>query len=233
MDMTHAPAVSTWHLRQFSVFDDFDHGELERVANRLHIREFRSRDPVFLPGDIPGNVYLLLSGRVKITRTDPATGKEHSLYVVSPGEMFGILARQEKGRGNTGAIAIQRSLVGHLRSEEFDRLMKNDSFAREVTRLMGRRLVQMVAHVDDLVFRDVHRRLLRLLVQLSEQFPGEAKSGLLIDVRLTQEDMAELIGTSRESVNIALNDFRRGGLIALHGHRVIVRDVHRLAEAAR
>ena len=231
--MTQAPSVSTWHLRQFGVFDDLDHGELERVASRLHIREFRSRDPVFLPGDIAANVYLLLSGRVKITRTDPATGKEHSLYVVSPGELFGILARQEAGRGNTGAIAVQRSLVGLLRSGEFDRLMKSDSFAREVMRLMGRRLVQMVAHVDDLVFRDVHRRLLRLLLQLSEQFPGEAKSGLLIDVRLTQEDIAELIGTSRESVNIALSDFRREGLIDLHGHRVIVRDIRRLTEAAR
>jgi CRP/FNR family transcriptional regulator len=231
--MTVAPAVSTWHLRQFSVFQHFDHDELAQVSRRIHTREFRAREPIFIPGEAAKSIHFLLSGRVKITRTDPSSGREHSLYVVRPGELFGILARQEDGHGNTGATAIQRSLVGHLRAEAFERLLRNESFAREVMRLTGERLLRVATHVDDLVFRDVHARLLRLLLQLSEQFPGETRLGLMIDVKLTQEDMAGLIGTSRESVNIALHDFRRQGLIDVQGHRIIVRDVHRLAKAAR
>jgi CRP/FNR family transcriptional regulator len=226
------PIPNTWHLRQFSIFDHFDHEELERVTRILRVSEFARRDPVFLPSNEPRNVYFLLKGRVKITRTDANTGKEHILYIIRPGELFGMLARAEHGTGNTGAAAMQKSLVGYIPGPDFDRLLENQRFAHEINKLVGERMVRIASRLDDLVFRDVHSRLARLLLRLSREFPARRDDAPAIDVRLTQSDMAQLIGTTRESVNIAINEFKNDGLVSMKGRQIVIRDHNRLEEVA-
>lgn len=219
----------TWQLRQFSIFDHLDPASFESVTRVLHVKEFRKRDPIFLPCDAPRNVYFLLSGRVKVTRTDPLTGREVILFIIRPGELFGLLSRMGEPRANTSAVALQRSHVGYIRGTDFDRLMASPGFALEINRLVGERLVRVATRLDELVFRDVHSRLSRLLLRLADEFPGSRNGSRAIDVTLTQQDLADLIGSTRESANIALNDFRRQGLIDLNRRTIVIRDADRLA----
>jgi CRP/FNR family cyclic AMP-dependent transcriptional regulator len=230
--MGNGPNPKTWHLRQFSIFDHFDHQALESVTRILRVKEFDRRSPIFLPSSEPRNVYFLIRGRVKITRTDPATGREFSLYIIHPGELFGILARAENGNGNTSAVTLQRSLVAYIPGRAFDQLLQNQRFAAEVNHLVGERLVRVASRLDDLVFRDVHSRLSRLLLRLADEFPAEHGNRRAIDVKLTQSDLAQLIGTTRESVNIVLNEFKRDGLVGVQRRQIVILDRDRLAEIA-
>jgi CRP/FNR family transcriptional regulator len=220
------------HLRRFSLFAPLSPGDLDDIARVLRVREFRAREPVFLAPDPSKGVYLLMTGCVKVTRGDPRSGKELIVHVVRPGELFGLLARADTGRSNTAAVALHRSTVGHIAGRDIDRLSAKRSFAIGLNRLVGERLAYIASRLDELAFRDVATRLARQLVRLAEDFPGVHDGMPAIDVALTQQDLADLIGATRESTNIALNDLRRGGMIDVHRRLVVIRDLDRLRESA-
>jgi len=118
--------------------------------------------------------------------------------------------------------------VGCFSGDDFDRLARNVEFSAEVNRLIRERLARITARLDELVFRDVHARLARLLLRLAREFPLDHNGTPGIDVPLTQQDLADLIGSTRESANIAVNDFRRQGLIDIRRRHILIRDSDRL-----
>ena len=226
------PPEMTWHLRRFSIFEHFDRSELEAVTRVLRVQQYARRESIFLPSDEPENVYFLLTGRVKITRVDPNTGKELILFIIRPGELFGLLARPDGVSANTSATALQRSLVGYIRRHDFERLASGTGFAHELNKLAGERLVKVTNRLEEMVFRDVPSRLARLLLRLADEFPGKKGGCRSVDVRLTQQDLADLIGATRESTNIAINDFKRRDLIGTRGRTLVILDITGLKEIA-
>ncbi len=229
---TNHPA-KTWHLRKFSVFEHFDPGELEALTRVLRVKQYARREPVFLPSSELNNVYFLLSGRVKITRIDPQTGKELILYIIRPGELFGLLSHIA-GTADAGnsAVALERSLVGYIHRPDFERLAQRRAIATEMSRLAGKRLVMVTNRLEEMVFRDVPERLAGLLLRLADEFPRDSRDGRGIDVRLTQQDLADLIGTTRESANIAINNFKHRGLIDVRRRTIWITDAAGLRRMA-
>jgi len=198
------------------------------VARVLRVREFGKREAIFLPSREPSQVFLLLEGCAKITRTDPLTCRELILFIVRPGELFGLPALTTDRHANTSAVALERSRVGCMNGDDFERLARNSEFSAELNRLVSERLARITERLDELVFRDVHSRLARLLLRLAHEFPREQNGTPVIDVPLTQQDLADLIGSTRESANIAVNDFKRQGLIDIRRRFILIRDPERL-----
>jgi len=231
--MMVAPQEMTWHLRRFSVFEHFDPHELQSVTRVLRVRQFSPREPVFLSTHTRDNVYFLLTGRVKVTRIDPHTGKELILYIIRPGELFGLLkgADGSPHAGNS-AIAMARSLVGYVHRTDFERLAQHGAVAAELNRMADERLLSVTHRLEEMVFRDVPSRLAALLLRLSERFPrrGDGRTG--IDVRLTQQDLADMIGSTRESASIVINDFKRRGLIEVKRRNIWITDADSLRQIA-
>jgi CRP-like cAMP-binding protein len=220
------------HLRRFSVFRDFEPAELESVARTMHVREFARREPIYLPTDDGGSIHFLIDGCVKVTRFDPLTGKEVILYLVRPGELFGFLPRADASANNTSGIALQRAVVGRLSRRDFDRLERTHEFSIELNRVVGQRLVKVATRIDDLVFGEVPARLARLLMRLYSEFPGTHAGAPAIDLALTQQDLADLIGATRERTNNALSQFKRQGLIHYRRGAIELRDRRELGEIA-
>lgn len=222
-----------WHLRRFRVFEHVDAGELESVTRLLRVKQYASREPVFLSSDKRENVYFLLSGRVKMTRIDPHSGKELILYIIRPGELFGLLAGADGSpHAGNSAIALERSLVGHVRRPDFERIAERRAVTAELMRRADERLTTVTHRLEEMVFRDVPARLAGLLLRLAERFPREQNGRRGIDVRLTQQDIANMIGTTRESASIAINDFKRRGLIEVRRRNIWILDGPRLEEIA-
>jgi CRP/FNR family transcriptional regulator len=226
------PGAAIWHLRRFGVFEHSDHDQLEAVARVLRIREYKRRDAVFLPGDEPTRVYFLLTGRVKVSRVDPDTGKELILFIVRPGEPFGLLARASDGNAGTTAVALQHSRVGYIQRDDFDRLSQSESVAPELSRLIRERFATVATRLEDIAFRDVGSRLARLLLRLANDFPANVEGRRAIGVRLTQQDLADLIGATRERTNKTLSEFRRRGLIDSRRRTLRILDSPRLEKVA-
>ncbi|HEX5131950.1 MAG TPA: Crp/Fnr family transcriptional regulator, partial [Candidatus Krumholzibacteria bacterium] len=110
-------------------------------------------------------------------------------------------------------FALQRSLVGYVPRGDFERMTQQKEFVTELNRLAGERLVKVTNRLEEMVFRDVPSRLASLLLRLADEFPAQRNGRRVIDVRLTQQDLADLIGATRETTSIAINDFRRRGLL--------------------
>jgi CRP/FNR family transcriptional regulator, cyclic AMP receptor protein len=222
---THITTVAR-QLGRAAPFRRMEPLQLDEIARALRVQVYRRRELVFASRrEVPG-ILILLDGRVKLIRADPRTGRELILFIVRPGELFGM--PESEASEPASAVALDQSVVGRMRAADFERLIQNPEFAAEIARMTANRLAHVTSRLDELVFRDVPARLARLLLRLARDFPGEHNGAATIDVRLTQQDLADLIGSTRESASLAVNHFKRQGLIDVRQRVIFIRDSERL-----
>ncbi|MBD3288927.1 cyclic nucleotide-binding domain-containing protein [candidate division KSB1 bacterium] len=221
-----------WYLKKFNLFENISHDELENISDKVSDNEVKKRDIVYLEGDTGENLYFLKKGRVKISRVNEA-GKEITLTMLEPGEIFGELGLFDDQPRQTTATALEDSLICMMRRADFEQLMSNKpELGFKLSKLMGLRLRHFENRIDDLIFRDVPSRLARLLLRLSEQHPIETENGLKINIKLSQQELANLIGATREMTSSVLNNFRKDGIISLESKHIYIQDNKALRKIA-
>jgi CRP-like cAMP-binding protein len=167
-------------------------------------------------------VYLLKRGRVKIANTAPS-GKEVTFDILEPGEVFGELDVLEDAPRSTSAEALDDALICVIPRRDFDQyLAMHPTVMFKLTKLIGLRLKKIQSRVEDLVFRDVPARLAHLLSELSKTEGVTDKQGMRLKVKLTHQEMANLIGCSRETVSTTMGQFRDDGLIQMDGRTITI-----------
>lgn len=192
------------------------------LAERMVPRRFHGNQIVFHLGDPGGLLYILISGKIKITRATPE-GQEALLAILGPGDFFGELALLDDAPRSATAEALEPTETVTLHREEFLRFLEsNPDFARHVLATMARRIRRMNSQISDVFFLDLPARLARLLLDLAANHGQPARNGTLIDVSLTQTDLAEMTGATRVSINKALARFRRQGWISTKGRQMFV-----------
>lgn len=211
-----------WYLKHINLFAALTQPELQEIDRITRMQEVKKREPIYLQGD-PGNtVFLLKKGRVKISSTAPS-GKEFTFVILEPGEIFGELEALEDSPREALAKALDDALICAIRREDFDRyLRQHPDMALKLTKLIGFRFRKFHNRVEDLVFRAVPARLARLLLELGKNHGIPDETGIRIRVKLTHQEMADLIGCSRETVTATLSQFREQHLIRLDGRSIIV-----------
>jgi len=122
------------------------------------------------------------------------------------------------------ATALQASLVAYVPRDDFDRLIEKAGACSRLVKLIGERSVEVVSRFEDLAFRSVLARLVRVLLRLAHEFPQQRTCGMCIDVPLTQQDVANLIGARREVVSTHLARLKRDGIVAFHKECICIHD---------
>src|SRR5215207_8622441 len=188
---------------------------------------------LFHEGDAEDRLYVVVSGKIKLGRSGSA-GRENLLAVLGPGQMFGELSLFDPGPRSTTATAVTPS---ELRTLEHDELMGWLTGRPEVAQgLLGQlaaRLRRANDVVADMVFSDVPGRVAKQLLELAQRFGDRRDDGVHVHHDLTQEELAQLVGASRETVNKALADFAARGWIRLEPRSVTILDVDRVERRAR
>ncbi len=211
-----------WYLKHINLFSDLTPHELQEMDRITRMQEVKKRQPIYLPGDPSNTVFLLKKGRVKISSTAPS-GKEVTFDILEPGEIFGELEVLEGSPRETLAETLDDALICAIRREDFDRyLRQHPDMTLKLTKLIGLRLRKIYNRVEDLVFRDVPARLAHLLQKLSKTDGVPDGAGIRLRVKLTHQEMANLIGCSRETVSTTLGQFREQGLIRMDGRSITV-----------
>ena len=176
---------------------------------------------------------MVVSGKIKLGRSGSA-GRENLLAVLGPGQMFGELSLFDPGPRSTTATAVT---AAELRTLEHDELMGWLTGRPEVAQgLLGQlagRLRRANDVVADMVFSDVPGRVAKQLLELAQRFGDRRGDGVHVHHDLTQEELAQLVGASRETVNKALADFAARGWIRLEPRSVTILDVERVERRAR
>jgi CRP-like cAMP-binding protein len=220
-----------WFLKHCDLFERLPSEELRGLEAASLFRRFAARTPVYLPSDRAGAVLLLVSGRVKICHFTPE-GKQLILALIEPGELFGELALFEGAARGELAETVEASSLVALPREALVRLLeRHAALSLGVTRLVGLRRQRIEQRLKNLLFQPLRNRLIHLLVELADRYGRPTPEGLLIDVRLSHQDLAGIVGSSRESVTLGLGELVAEGLLRRRGRRLVVVDPKALVAA--
>ncbi len=218
----------TSYLKHVALFTDLSDDAIHELTNVAKRRAFRSGEAIFHRDD-PGQVlYVIKEGKVKICLISP-DGQEISLVVFGKGECFGELALLDGLPRSADAIALEKVECYTLQRSDFhNAIMKNPKIAIQVLEVLSRRLRSTDQQVEDLIFLDVYGRVAKKLLELSEAHGARVDEGIRIDVRLTQQELASMVGASRESVNKVMGYFTDKKYISTDKHRITLHRVNDL-----
>jgi CRP-like cAMP-binding protein len=187
---------------------------------------------LFSEGDPGSHLYVVTAGKVKLGRTAP-DGRENLLAIMGPGEMFGELSLFDPGPRTATATAVTDTRLSGLDHADLQPwLTGRPEVAGQLLAALARRLRRTNEAMADLVFSDVPGRVAKALLDLARRFGVAAEDGVRVTHDLTQEELAQLVGASRETVNKALADFASRGFLRLEGRAVVLLEVERLARRA-
>ena len=220
-------------VRQAPLFAALDEEAAEALRSTMTRVEVPRGDTIFHEGDRGDRLYVIIEGKIKLGRAS-GDGRENLLAVLGPGEMFGELSLFDPGPRNATGTAVADTVLLGVGTDDLDQwLHGRPDVARHLLRALARRLRRTNEALADLVFSDVPGRVAKALLDLSERFGRPTDDGLRVAHDLTQEELAQLVGASRETVNKALADFASRGWLRLDGKSVIILDPERLARRAR
>jgi CRP-like cAMP-binding protein len=220
-------------VRQAPLFAALDQEAADALRATMTRVELDRGAVLFHEGDPGDRLYVITDGKVKLGRAS-GDGRENLLAILGPGEMFGELSLFDPGPRNATATAIADTVLIGLGNEDLTAwLSGRPAVARQLLSALARRLRRTNEALADLVFSDVPGRVAKQLLDLSERFGTAVEDGLRVSHDLTQEELAQLVGASRETVNKALADFASRGWLRLEARAVVLLDVERLRKRAR
>jgi len=214
----------------FAALDDQAAGELLETMEAVHLDR---GEQLFGEGEPGERVYVVRTGKIKLVRSWP-DGRENLLAVLGPGEMFGELSLFDPGPRTSSARAVSEAELIALGHDDMMRwLARRPEVAKHLLQALAQRLRRTNVTLADLVFTDVPGRVAKALLDLARRFGRPIADGQLVAHDLTQEELAQLVGASRETVNKALADFASRGWLRLEARAVVLHDIERLARRAR
>jgi CRP-like cAMP-binding protein len=220
-------------LRTAPMFRRLDDEAADALRASMETVHLERGEVLFNEGDEGHQVYVVTDGKVKLGRT-AADGRENLLAILGPGQMFGELALFDPGPRSASVTAVTDTTLLALSHAELRRwLVGRPEVAQGLLLQLAQRLRKSNDTLADLVFSDVPGRVAKALLDLSARFGTPAEAGVRVSHDLTQEELAQLVGASRETVNKALADFATRGWIRLEQRSVILLDVDRLKRRAR
>jgi CRP/FNR family transcriptional regulator, cyclic AMP receptor protein len=220
-------------VRQAPLFAALDDEAAEALRSTMTRVEVPRGEAIFHEGDPGDRLYVIVEGKIKLGRAS-GDGRENLLAILGPGEMFGELSLFDPGPRNAAGTAVADTVLLGVGSDDLDEWLRGrPEVARHLLRALARRLRRTNEALADLVFSDVPGRVAKALLDLSERFGRPTDDGLRVAHDLTQEELAQLVGASRETVNKALADFASRGWLRLEARAVVLLDVDRLRKRAR
>jgi len=227
--MTHVEDV----LRRAPLFEALSEEDYSALRAGVSTVQLNRGERLFSEGDTGDKLYIILSGKIKLTKAAP-DGRENLLSVHGPGEMFGELSLFDPIPRTSSATAVTNAELAGVAHEDLRSwLTTRPEVAMHLLQALARRLRRINEVKADLVFTDVPGRVAKALLDLAERFGVQTPAGIQVNHDLTQEELAQLVGASRETVNKALADFAARGWLQLAAKSVLLTDVDRLRKRAR
>ena len=220
-------------LARAGMFQGVDSSDAEVLASQFETVDTPRGTVIFREGEPGDSLYIVLAGKVKLGRR-AGDGRENLVAVMGPSDQFGELSLFDPGPRTATAVAVTDSSVAVLPKEALVRwVSERPQIALQLMRVIARRLRRTNTMLADLIFVDVPGRVAKQLLQLAQKFGSVDGGQLRVTHDLTQEELAQLVGASRETVNKALADFASRGWLRLEGKSVVILDRERLARRAR
>lgn len=220
-----------WYLRKIPMLEGLGPERLTALVSAVEIREIPRRQVIYLPGDPGEQVYFINGGRVKCSKVT-RDGKELTLAYRGAGQLFGELSVVDGAPREEMAEAMKNAIITEVPRDVFTDLLLGDAaLAFKFACTVGERRKALETKLEHLVFRDVQAKLAALLLELGDEYGVESDEGLQIGLKITHQEMANLIGSTRETISLTLAQFKKKGLLNMNGRTVVLLDQEGLKAA--
>ncbi len=220
-------------LRSSPLFGGMDAESARSLIEQMTRIELNRGEVVFNEGDEGHAMYIIVKGKVKLART-ARDGRENLLGLLGVGDMMGELSVFDPGPRVSRAHAVEDSVVYELPKAVLDHWLDDHlEMSRHLLRALAQRIRRLSNSMADLVFSDVPGRVAKAILDLGHRFGRMERGHVTVRHGLTQEELAQLVGASRETVNKALAEFASRGWIDVHIGAVDVYEPERLRARSR
>lgn len=221
-----AATVSTAVLQAVPLFASLPEEQLRTMATMVTRRSAARSTTIMAGGDATDSLYIVLSGRLKVMMSD-SDGKEVILAILGPGEYFGEMGLIDDEPRSASVVSLEPCELISIAKRDFRKCMaENFEMSMAVMRGLVRRLREADRKIGSLALLDVYGRVSRLLLDMAETVNGEK----IVTKRLPKQDIAKMIGASREMVSRVMKDLQVGGYIEMRGSNIVLRDTIMLPE---
>jgi CRP-like cAMP-binding protein len=225
--------IDKWEFRADSIFSQLGEPVTGILFSNKAEITYKKGEVLFKEGTVPSGIYYILEGKVKKFKVDRA-GKEHIIYVANTGELIGYHAILAEDRFPDSAAALEITRVLYIPKEDFLEAVNN-------SQVLSRRLLKNLSHefgvltngISLLARSSVRERLALQLIILREKYKEGTAEGKEVEINISREDLANMVGTARENVIRLLGEFRDAGILVISGRKIIVQDVRRLVDLAK
>ena len=219
-----APADRANIIRQSEIGPGLSDELVARLAAASTAADLRRRRFVYRAGDAADALYLIARGRIKLCSVEAETGREAVIDLLPAGSLFGEVALYSTGAHQMSAAAFENARLLRIPAADFKEAMRgSDELYDHTFRLLGQRLSRSERKVADFALDAIPARLEKLLEDLSERYGRREAEGVLIDIALPHREIASIVGSTRESVTVRLNDLRRAGRIEFIDRKILLK----------
>jgi CRP-like cAMP-binding protein len=209
-------------IRRVPLFARLEEPQIDALVAATTTRRLAARELLCHKGDPASQVYVVMSGRLKVTSTSKE-GDEVVLNLLDAGEVVGDLALLVGGQRTASVTALEPSELLVLERREFLRFLReHPDAAVELLAVLAERVVRLSEYVEDTIFLGVAARIAKKLLLLAEQFGDEGDDGVVVSLRLSQSDLANFIGTSRETVNKQIRAWSEEGIVDMESGSITI-----------
>jgi CRP-like cAMP-binding protein len=221
-----------WFLKRCPLFERLTTAQKQRLEQRAVLRVFGRQEMIYFPTEPGQSVLVLARGRVKI-KVLAADGRETILAFIEEGELFGELALVDASPRHEFAEAVSDATVIAVAREDMLWLMaQHAELSMQITKLVGLRRRRIENRLGNILFRSTRERVVALLLELLDSHGEAQPCGWRVRLPLSHQELANLIGATRETVTLTLGRLQAEGLIRVQRRRLVVLDRRRLAEEA-
>lgn len=229
--MTHSnPDCEHCQARHTNPLRNLSHEQLKELSSCKLAHSYKPGQVIFYEGNRPFGVYCLEKGKVKLTKYTP-DGKSYIVRLAKAGDLLGYRSFLTNEAYSATAEVIEEATVCFLDRNLFlQSLRKNPSFALEMLEQLGTDLKQAEDKARDMAYKSVPERLAELLLTLKKSYGEETDEGIKLDIRLTREELASMLGTTIETTVRNLTRFKEKELISFDKKNIVLRNIRGLAE---
>ncbi len=224
-------ADSFWYIKNCNLFSQLSASDIADLEAQSQLRKLKKGDPVYLPTEQADGVLLIAQGRVKVCHATP-DGKQSILGFLDVGEIFGELSILGNERRDEYVEAAEKTTLVLLPKEAITAVLrKYPELVLGITKLIGVRRQRVEKRLRNLLFRSNRERVIHLIIELCEKYGRQTEAGITLEIRLSHQEMASIIGSTRETVTVVLGQLQKEELIQIARRRVVILDLQRLAIA--
>jgi CRP/FNR family cyclic AMP-dependent transcriptional regulator len=211
-------------LRRVPLFATLTDAEFRNLEQIFRIRSYRKNQVIFLEEEAGTYMYIVLAGKVKVTKSTQG-GKESILAIHRQGDFFGEMSLLDGRTSPATVAAMEDCRIAAIDATDFQRfLMTNEKVVRQIIQVLCARLRHVWAQIQSLSYSTAEARIRGEIRQLGLKHGVADSRGIIIDLKVTHQEIAEMVGTSRETVTRTLARLQRGGIIKLENRRIILLD---------